>query len=443
MDTCVPRARQIRSPRLGRASIAALILGLIATLAMTSAVMACSTEDLKITLGCQSGSGATGTRTWHVTNTYTSEGIAWSINSSFSGATQFASNAGGTVQTSAAVDTLYVRFVTNTGVKISKAWTGDADDTCPLPDISTSLSGGGQTGASITVPIGTSVQDTETVTAGLAPSVVPAIHSVPTPTGTVAFTYYTSSDCATGAQTAGSAALSSGQATSSGIVFGQAGKYYWKAVYGGDQNYSGVTSACTEEVVTVEPNDPTIATTLSGTSVQVGSSVHDSAALTGATSNAGGTVQYTVYTDSECTLGPIDAGLKAVSDGIVTDSNPITFNSAGTWYWQAVYSGDANNTGATSTCTEEVLTVLATPIPTPTPTPSATPVATPTPTPTPFQTVLGETSEPSASTTPPPTSTGSNGSSNNSTPLFALLICLAFGGLGLAAVEAQRRTIRR
>jgi hypothetical protein len=27
--------------------------------------------------------------------------------------------------------------------------------------------------------------------------------------------------------------------------------------------------------------------------------------------------------------------------------------------------------------------------------------------------------------------------------LFALLICLAFGGLGLAAVEAQRRSIRR
>jgi hypothetical protein len=27
-------------------------------------------------------------------------------------------------------------------------------------------------------------------------------------------------------------------------------------------------------------------------------------------------------------------------------------------------------------------------------------------------------------------------------PLLALLICLAFGGLGLAAVDAQRRNIR-
>jgi hypothetical protein len=53
------------------------------------------------------------------------------------------------------------------------------------------------------------------------------------------------------------------------------------------------------------------------------------------------------------------------------------------------------------------------------------------------------TSEPSSATTPPPTSTGSNGSSNGSTPLFALLICFAFGALGLTAVEAQRRTVRR
>jgi hypothetical protein len=44
------------------------------------------------------------------------------------------------------------------------------------------------------------------------------------------------------------------------------------------------------------------------------------------------------------------------------------------------------------------------------------------------------------------TATSTNGSSSSggdSTPLFALLICLAFGSLGLLAVEAQRRSIRR
>ena len=33
------------------------------------------------------------------------------------------------------------------------------------------------------------------------------------------------------------------------------------------------------------------------------------------------------------------------------------FNNAGTFYWQAIYSGDANNNGATSTCTDEQLVV--------------------------------------------------------------------------------------
>jgi uncharacterized protein HemX len=58
---------------------------------------------------------------------------------------------------------------------------------------------------------------------------------------------------------------------------------------------------------------------------------------------------------------------------------------------------------------------------------------------TPFQSFQGETAFP----TPPPTATSSDSSGGNSTPLFALLISLAFGAMGLAAVEAQRRTIRR
>jgi hypothetical protein len=62
---------------------------------------------------------------------------------------------------------------------------------------------------------------------------------------------------------------------------------------------------------------------------------------------------------------------------------------------------------------------------------------------TPFQSFQGETATPGQTTTPPPTTTGGGSSGNSSTPLFALLIALAFGGLGLAAVEAQRRSIRR
>src|SRR5207247_1108981 len=93
------------------------------------------------------------------------------------------------------------------------------------------------------------------------------------------------------------------------------------------------------------------------TPVTVATTVHDSATLTGATGNAGGTVTYTVYSNSGCTLNPQDAGTKTVSNGIVPDSNPITFNAAGDFYWQAVYSGDANNIGNSSPCTSEHLVV--------------------------------------------------------------------------------------
>src|SRR5206468_11651488 len=60
---------------------------------------------------------------------------------------------------------------------------------------------------------------------------------------------------------------------------------------------------------------PTIATTLSANPVDVGSTVHDSATLSGATSGAGGTVTYTVYTDSSCTTSFAAGGTKTVTGG--------------------------------------------------------------------------------------------------------------------------------
>src|SRR5262249_3843078 len=106
---------------------------------------------------------------------------------------------------------------------------------------------------------------------------------------------------------------------------------------------------------------PSISTTLSDATVNTGTAVHDSASLTGATANAGGTVTYTVYSDNACTTSFASAGTKTVSNGSVPDSDPVTFNTSGTFYWQAVYSGDANNNGATSVCTSEVLVVKTNP----------------------------------------------------------------------------------
>jgi len=101
----------------------------------------------------------------------------------------------------------------------------------------------------------------------------------------------------------------------------------------------------------------------------------------------------------------------------------------------------------TATPSQSLLGATATPTVAPTATPTVAPTATPTvaptatPTATQSQSLLGATSAPNA--TPPATSTLSRSSGDNGTPIFALLICLAFGSLAMLMVEKQRRTIRR
>lgn len=102
--------------------------------------------------------------------------------------------------------------------------------------------------------------------------------------------------------------------------------------------------------------NPAITTNLSAGTITVPGSVHDSATLTGATADAGGTVNYAVYTNSACSQGLRDAGTVTVANGAVPDSNTLVFASAGTYSWQATYSGDSKNSGAKSACGTETLT---------------------------------------------------------------------------------------
>jgi hypothetical protein len=145
------------------------------------------------------------------------------------------------------------------------------------------------------------------------------------------------------------------------------GTYYWQVVYHGDANNSAATSTCASGVLTVAAapgkNSPTLSTTLSTSSILTGTSVYDSAVLNGETVNASGTVAYKVYTNNSCSTLFANAGTKAVTNGNVPNSDSVQFNTSGTYYWQAVYSGDGQNNAATSTCTSEVLTVGATSTP--------------------------------------------------------------------------------
>jgi hypothetical protein len=76
---------------------------------------------------------------------------------------------------------------------------------------------------------------------------------------------------------------------------------------------------------------------------------------------------------------------------------------------------------------------------------TAAPTVAPTAAPTvaPSEQVAAVTASPVRAVTPPPTSSNDNSSNSGSLPLMLILIALAFGGLGMLAVQAQRRTIRR
>jgi hypothetical protein len=92
-------------------------------------------------------------------------------------------------------------------------------------------------------------------------------------------------------------------------------------------------------------------------------------------------------------------------------------------------NGSANGGGAFVDCSAGMVNNVVQATPTPTTSLSPTPTT-------------SSSASPGQTVTPPPTSMASAPSSSNSTPLFGLLICLAFGALGVVAVETQRRRSR-
>src|SRR5262249_41869698 len=178
--------------------------------------------------------------------------------------------------------------------------------------------------------------------------------------GAVTYTVYTDNACTTGALDAGTVAVKNGSVPHSNkLEFDRVGTYFWQASYSGDAGNNPAKSPCTSEQLTVVKASPNLLTFLSSYMLKAGGSAHDSAVLDGDAPNAGGTVTYTVYTDSQCSTGARDAGTVAVTNGQVPDSQTLPFPTPGVYFWQASYSGDANNNAATSPCFSEPLFVFA------------------------------------------------------------------------------------
>ena len=117
--------------------------------------------------------------------------------------------------------------------------------TPPAADsVTTTQASGTTTGASITIPAGT-VGETDSATITGA--------NASTATGTVTYSLYSDSSCATGVLS-DTGTVASGVAAPAAVATVLApGTYYWKAAYGGDARNAASASACGSEILTVVP----------------------------------------------------------------------------------------------------------------------------------------------------------------------------------------------
>jgi len=214
-----------------------------------------------------------------------------------------------------------------------------------------SLSGDGQTGTTISVPLLTEVTDTASLSGT----------NVSSAGGTVRYTVYSDASCTVMTGSGGTVSVTDGTvSTSLPVTLTVEGTYYWQATYSGDKANATSASTCAAGgEVHVTPDSTSLSTLLagggqSGTRITVpeGTAVSDQATLGGTfASAAGGSVTYTVYSDSSCTTAVNAGTAESITVlGKLPVSAPVTLPSAGTYYWEASYSGDGHNAPSTSTC---------------------------------------------------------------------------------------------
>jgi hypothetical protein len=237
------------------------------------------------------------------------------------------------------------------------------------------------TTASGPVTIGTAISDSATLTGATS-----------TATGSITFKLYgpftatdantdTCVDSGTGANlvaTLGPIAIGSPNGSGNYVVASgnttptAVGRYQWVASYSGDSNNAPQAGACKDagEASVVNKKQPAISTTASG-SVTIGTAISDSATLSGATSDATGSITFKLYgpftatdaTTDTCvdpggtgtanlvtTLGPIAIGSPNTSGNYVVPSGNYTPTAVGRYQWVASYNGDAKNLPIAGAC---------------------------------------------------------------------------------------------
>jgi outer membrane protein assembly factor BamB len=148
----------------------------------------------------------------------------------------------------AGTDTIVASFEDKTGHKhesnsVTKIWTSAKRAT----QLATLLSGGGQSGGTITVKEGSAVTDQATLSGENASKA----------TGTVTYKVYSDNACTKEVAAAGEVTVTAGAVPPSNAETLAPGTYYWQASYSGDASNEASKSVCGSEVETVTASKAT------------------------------------------------------------------------------------------------------------------------------------------------------------------------------------------
>jgi hypothetical protein len=212
------------------------------------------------------------------------------------------------------------------------------------PKLTTAPSAGGMVGSVV-------LNDTGTLSGGASP------------TGSITFNLYDPSHAGcsgTPAYTQTVPVLGDGSySTSNTTAANVAGTWSWTAIYTGDANNFGASSACGQETVPVAQASPSLTTTPSPGGTENAVVLNDTGTVSGGYL-PGGSITFNLYDPSHTDCSGTPAYTQTVpvlGNGSYSTSNTTAANVAGTWSWTATYTGDSNNNGAASTCTKETATV--------------------------------------------------------------------------------------
>ncbi len=139
------------------------------------------------------------------------------------------------------------------------------------------------------------------------------------------------------------------------------GTYQWTTeILHHDMSVDWGPSGCGESVDVIKAS-PSLFTNPSGAGAVGGSLVDQAAVVSGDAPS--GIVTFALFppSDPTCSGTPVVPPLEEpVSDGLASTAvSPVVSDQLGTYHWTAVYSGDANNRAASSSCAEEAVRVVA------------------------------------------------------------------------------------